>query len=85
MAGSTGAGPPWEGAFRRDCAAASRRDIAGSGDIRVDRVQGDTSKAPSPGPAGSTSTAIDVQSLKLAIAGSGGVKAGAGKAQSCRL
>src|SRR6478736_4391787 len=56
--------------------------IAGSGDVRVDRVQGDHFEGTVAGSGGINVTAIDVQSLKLAIAGSGGVKAGAGRAQA---
>jgi hypothetical protein len=56
--------------------------IAGSGDIKVDRVQGDRFEGAVAGSGGLNVTAIDVQTLKLTIAGSGGVKAGAGRAQS---
>lgn len=56
--------------------------IAGSGDIRVDRVQGDRFEGTVAGSGGLDVAAMDVQSLKLSIAGSGGVKAGGGKAQS---
>jgi hypothetical protein len=60
----------------------SGAEIAGSGDIHVDRVQGERFEG---GVAGSGSIAlgnVEVQALKLSIAGSGGIKAGAGKAQS---
>ena len=56
--------------------------IAGSGDIRVDKVQGDSFEGVVAGSGGLNVAALDVQQLKLAIAGSGGVKAarqGAGR------
>lgn len=56
--------------------------IAGSGDIKVDRVTGDRFDGTVAGSGGIDVAAMDVQQLKLAIAGSGGVKAGQGKAQS---
>ena len=56
--------------------------IAGSGDIRVDRVTGQKFEGTVAGSGGIKVAALDVQSLKLSIAGSGGVKAGAGKTQS---
>ena len=56
--------------------------IAGSGDIRVDRVQGPSFEGTVAGSGGISLAQIEVQTLKLAIAGSGGVKAGAGRAQS---
>ncbi|MEO8454802.1 MAG: head GIN domain-containing protein [Sphingomicrobium sp.] len=55
--------------------------IAGSGDVQVDRVQGDHFEGKVAGSGGIVVGNMDVQSLKLAIAGSGGVK-GAGKAKS---
>ncbi|MFL6752338.1 MAG: head GIN domain-containing protein [Sphingomicrobium sp.] len=55
--------------------------IAGSGDVRVDRVQGDRFEGTVAGSGGITLRDMDVQALKLAIAGSGGVK-GAGKAKT---
>ena len=55
--------------------------IAGSGDIKVDRVQGDRFEGTVAGSGGINLGAVDVQSLKLSIAGSGGVR-GAGKAQA---
>jgi hypothetical protein len=55
--------------------------IAGSGDIRVDRVQGDRFEGTVAGSGGIVVGNLDVQQLKLAIAGSGGVK-GSGKAKS---
>lgn len=56
--------------------------IAGSGDIKIDHVQGDRFAGDVAGSGSLNVTALDVQTLKLAIAGSGGVKAGAGRAQS---
>ena len=56
--------------------------IAGSGDIRVDKVQGPSFEGTVAGSGGISLAQVEVQTLKLAIAGSGGVKAGAGKAQS---
>lgn len=56
--------------------------IAGSGDIKVDRVQGERFDGTVAGSGGLHVNAIDVQALKLSIAGSGGVKAGNGKAQT---
>jgi hypothetical protein len=56
--------------------------IAGSGDIRVDKVQGNRFEGTVAGSGGINVGNMDVQLLKLAIAGSGGVKAGTGKAQS---
>jgi hypothetical protein len=55
--------------------------IAGSGDIRVDKVAGPRFEGTVAGSGGIDVAALDVQQLKLSIAGSGGVK-GAGKAQS---
>jgi putative autotransporter adhesin-like protein len=56
--------------------------IAGSGDIKVDKVAGPAFEGTVAGSGGLDVAAMDVQQLKLAIAGSGGVKAGSGKAQS---
>jgi hypothetical protein len=56
--------------------------IAGSGDVRVDRVTGPKFEGTVAGSGGIDVAALDVQSLKLSIAGSGGVKAGTGKTQS---
>jgi len=57
--------------------------IAGSGDIRVDKVQGASFDGTVAGSGGIDVAALDVQQLKLAIAGSGSVK-GSGKAQSAK-
>jgi hypothetical protein len=59
--------------------------IAGSGDIKVDRVAGNTFEGTVAGSGGIDVAAVDVQSLKLAIAGSGGVRAGSGRAQSAKF
>lgn len=59
-----------------------RATIAGSGDIRIDRVTGQSFEATVAGSGGIDVTSTDVQQLKLNIAGSGGAKVGAGKAQS---
>jgi hypothetical protein len=56
--------------------------IAGSGDVRIDRVQGPQFEGTVAGSGGISVSAMDVQQLKLSVAGSGAVKAGAGKAQS---
>ena len=53
--------------------------IAGSGDLRIDKVQGDQFDGTVAGSGGITVAALNVQTLKLSIAGSGGIKA-AGKA-----
>ena len=56
--------------------------IAGSGDIKVDKVAGQAFDGSVAGSGGIDVASMNVQQLKLSIAGSGGVKAGAGKAQS---
>jgi len=58
--------------------------IAGSGDIRVDRVQGGDFKGAVAGSGDIRVAAIDVDSLQISIAGSGDVTAGNGRAQSAR-
>jgi len=58
--------------------------IAGSGDIRVDQVKGDTFEGEIAGSGGLDVAMLDVQTLKLAIAGSGGTKVGSGRAQSAK-
>jgi hypothetical protein len=58
--------------------------IAGSGDVSVDKVQGQSFEGTVAGSGGINIGSLDVQDLKLAIAGSGGVKAGTGKAQSAK-
>lgn len=59
--------------------------IAGSGDIKVDQVRGDSFEAAVAGSGGIDVGALDVQSLKLAIAGSGGVKAASGRANNAKF
>jgi len=58
--------------------------IAGSGDIKVDHVQGQGFEGTVAGSGNLGVDSLDVQSLKLAIAGSGGVKAASGRAQSVK-
>jgi len=58
--------------------------IAGSGDIRVDKVSGQNFEGTVAGSGGIDVAAMNVQQLKLSIAGSGGVKAGTGAAQSAK-
>lgn len=55
--------------------------IAGSGDIQVDKVQGDGFQGAVAGSGDIDIHQIQVQSLKLSIAGSGSVKAASGTAQ----
>jgi hypothetical protein len=59
--------------------------IAGSGDIKVDKIAGDRFEGTVAGSGGLEVGTLDVQSLKLAIAGSGGAKANGGKAQSANF
>jgi hypothetical protein len=56
--------------------------IAGSGDIHVDQVKGDSFEGQIAGSGGINVGSLDVQTLKLGIAGSGDAKAGSGKAKS---
>jgi hypothetical protein len=56
--------------------------IAGSGDIRVDKIQGNAFEGVVAGSGGINVGSLDVQQLKLSIAGSGDAKAQGGKAQS---
>jgi hypothetical protein len=56
--------------------------LIGSGDIRVDKVQGQSFEGNVTGSGDLSIATLEVQSLKLAIAGSGDVKAGSGRAQS---
>ena len=60
----------------------SGASIAGSGDIKVDKVNGPAFEGSVAGSGGIDVASMAVQQLKLSIAGSGGVKAGAGTAQS---
>jgi len=59
--------------------------IAGSGDIKVDQVKGDTFNGEIAGSGGLDVATLDVQTLKLAIAGSGGTKVGGGRAQNAKF
>ena len=59
--------------------------IAGSGDIKVDQVKGDSFEGEIAGSGGLDVGALDVQTLKLAIAGSGGTKVGSGRAQNAKF
>ena len=56
--------------------------IAGSGDIQVDKVHGDSFEGTVAGSGGLNVGQLDVQTLKIEIAGSGGAKAMGGRAQS---
>lgn len=56
--------------------------IAGSGDIRVDKVSGQQFEGSVAGSGGLNVGSLKVQSLKLAIAGSGSAKADGGKAEA---
>ncbi|HSR00221.1 MAG TPA: head GIN domain-containing protein [Sphingomicrobium sp.] len=56
--------------------------IAGSGDIRVDHVQGDRFDGAVAGSGGLSVDSVNVGALKLSIGGSGSAKAGSGKAQT---
>lgn len=58
--------------------------IAGSGDIRVDKIAGQNFDGTVAGTGGLNVATLDVQQLKLSIAGSGSLKA-AGKAQSAKF
>jgi hypothetical protein len=58
--------------------------IAGSGDIRVDKISGPNFEGTVAGSGGLNVAAVNVQQLALSISGSGGVKAGAGTAQSAK-
>lgn len=58
--------------------------IAGSGDIRVNHVQGNSFEGTVTGSGNLGVDQVDVQTLKLAIAGSGGAKAANGRAQSVK-
>ena len=62
--------------------ALSAAQIAGSGDIKVDQVKGESFEGGVAGSGGLGVGSLEVQTLKLDIAGSGGVKAGAGKAKT---
>lgn len=57
-------------------------ELAGSGDIRIDRVAGDRFDGGIAGSGDLSVERVEVGSLKFAIAGSGGARAGSGRAQS---
>jgi len=59
--------------------------IAGSGDIKVDQIKGDSFDGEVAGSGGLDVATLDVQTLKLAIAGSGGTKVGSGRAQNAKF
>jgi hypothetical protein len=59
--------------------------IAGSGDIKIDKVHGDQFEGVVAGSGGLDVGQLEVQTLKLSIAGSGDVKATSGRAQSVGL
>lgn len=56
--------------------------IAGSGDIRIDKVSGPSFEGTIAGSGGLGIGNVEVEMLKLSIAGSGDARAGAGKAQN---
>ncbi|HEY8591946.1 MAG TPA: head GIN domain-containing protein [Sphingomicrobium sp.] len=62
----------------------SAASIAGSGDLRIDRIQGARFEGAIAGSGDLDLQNVDVQELKLSIAGSGAVKAGSGKARSAK-
>ena len=59
--------------------------IAGSGDIKVDKVRGDRFEGVVAGSGGLDVGQLEVQTLKFSIAGSGDVKAASGRAQNVGL
>lgn len=60
----------------------SAASMAGSGDVKVDHIQGEAFEGKIAGSGSLSLASLDVQELKLSIAGSGDAKAGAGKAKS---
>ncbi len=62
----------------------SGADIAGSGDMKIDKVAAQSFDGTVAGSGRLDVAAMDVQQLKLSIAGSGGMTAGSGKAQSAQ-
>jgi len=60
----------------------SAASLTGSGDVKVDKVEGKGFDGSITGAGDLSIGAVEVQSLKLSITGSGDVKAGAGKAQA---
>ena len=59
--------------------------IGGSGDIKVDEVQGEAFEGSVAGSGGLDVAKLDVQSLKLSVAGSGGAQGRRGRAQSAEI
>ena len=59
--------------------------IAGSGDIKVDKIRGSRFEGVIAGSGGLDVGQLEVQTLKFSIAGSGNAKAGSGRAQSVGL
>ena len=57
-------------------------ELAGSGDIRIDRVAGNDFDAGIAGSGNLTVGSVEVNSLKMSISGSGNAKAGSGRAKS---
>jgi hypothetical protein len=57
-------------------------NLTGSGDLKVDKVQGQSFDGSVTGSGDLSVASLEVQALTLSITGSGDVKAGAGKAQS---
>ena len=57
-------------------------ELAGSGDIRIDRVSGDSFDGGIAGSGNLTVGNVEVNKLKLAVAGSGNAEAGGGRAKS---
>ena len=64
--------------------ALTAAQIAGSGDIKVDQVKGESFEGGVAGSGTLNVGSLQVQLLKLDIAGSGGVKAGAGTAKTAQ-
>jgi hypothetical protein len=62
--------------------ALTAASLAGSGNIRVDKVGGDSFEGDISGSGDLRLGAVDVSKLKLSISGSGGLDAGAGRARS---
>ena len=57
-------------------------ELAGSGDIRIDRVAGDRFDAGIAGSGTLTVGSVELNNLKMSISGSGNAKAGSGRAKS---
>jgi putative autotransporter adhesin-like protein len=60
----------------------SSATMAGSGDLKVDHVRGDSFEGSLAGSGDLELASVQVKSLKLSLSGSGDVKAGSGQAQS---